>query len=158
MEIIDARTVDGTFEVLHHGVKLNHHVDKLLRTMERELSDSAFTSKGVSAVATFENSTIDIRTPHGKIIGIVEHVRTDGKLAAQATFFAVRVLADGKTTASRITSLNFDGGGFITAINKSAVTDRPRLTDDDIIYEICHIVLTALQDKLTTVNTEDFFA
>ncbi|MDP9583558.1 UNVERIFIED_ORG: sulfur carrier protein ThiS [Burkholderia contaminans] len=157
MKIINVKTVEDTYLGLTRAGTLNHYVDVFLRVMGEELNVADFTTKGVSAQAILDDKRIDILTPHGKVVGIVRHVKADRGLAAQATFSTVQIEVDGKTTASQIMSVTIDGQGFITAINNSALSEQPRLTDDDIIYEICFMLLSSLQDKLPSAGAKGFF-
>ncbi len=154
MEIITSDIVDQTYLKLSHGMKLNQSVSSFLKTLDKELNSDEFKSKGVSAAAQLQKATIEVQTPHGKAVGIVEHVNVDDKLAARVAFSAIRVGADGTTSAIPILSLIITGHGFLTGINDGILNDSYRLTEDGIVFEICLILLSSLQDKLPKVSEE----
>ncbi len=157
MEIIDSRTVEQTYLKLSHGKTLNHSVSSFLKTLEKELNTDDFVSKGISATAQVENATIEVGTPHGKVVGIVQHVNDKDMLAARVAFSAIRVSADGKTSAIEVMSLKITWQGFITGINDGALNNSYRVTEADFVFEICFILLACLQDKLPKLSEDGVF-
>ncbi|WP_269503725.1 hypothetical protein [Burkholderia sp. IMCC1007] len=153
MDIIDPSAGRKALRHLDHGVLLNKTIVRFFTAMEQLLSRSTFEEKGIKTTLPYDKNAIEIETPHNKVIGVAEHVYSDGDLAARLSFSTVHTRADGEKSSTEIMTvvLVLTGNAYVIAVDDIELT-RPFDDDDGVMSEIALRLFSNLQSKLPVLT------
>ncbi|UEP34892.1 hypothetical protein LL998_00920 [Burkholderia ambifaria] len=161
MEIIEQKKIAEIRDMLAEAVTLNRYVGTLFTGMADALNTDDFKRLHVSVEASTDGVThsITVNTPHGTIVGIAEHARSERNLIAKIAFVTVRVNGDGQTTPTEIMTLAITGYGFVTEVDGVPCDKRVGdETDDDLAHDFAWRLLSNLHDKLPGTSDISFFS
>lgn len=161
LEIIEQKKIGETRDMLARAVILNKNVGLLFTGMADALDTDDFKRLHVSVEASTDGVThsITVNTPHGTIVGIAEHARSEHDLVAKIAFVTVRVNGDGQATPNEIMSLAITGYGFVTEVDGVACDKRVGdETDQDLTHDIAWRLLSNLHDKLPGASDISFLS
>ncbi|WP_155648458.1 hypothetical protein [Burkholderia cepacia] len=161
MNIIEPQKIEVTKGLLAQGVTLNTYVGILFTGIADIFNSDDLKELHVSVEASTDGIThsITVNTPHGTIVGIAEHAKSEGHLVAKISFVTVRVNADGQTTPSEIMTLTVSGYGFVTDVDGDACSAQFGVAGkEDATHDIAWRLLSNLHDKLLADTDLSFFS